>query len=1101
MKNSLLLILLLGITETIKAQCSANVPTYIIDLTATPDTTWVLSQADAQNRLGQCCGVPTNEDCISFEITLNENAAGIFFDYDGAPSYGSLHWRVDCGPEYNLRDTICVTDAGPFTLTFCKPGNDNGNYTLISIPRPTFPDDQIVPRNCIQPLEVLGVEANTVTWQSISPGAPGQYNNLLSCTDCLEPVFTPDQTIPSEIHYQVCGYPILDYCVGNFLYCDTVKFFIQDSLELSILPEQPSFCAGSSVQLSAQASGGDLTYNYIWYNSALQVVGTGPTFQASAGGTYLCEVRDGNYEPGFCDNFFESVNVIESLPTVVSGGSDQVLCANSPSANITASFQNSTGVVWGGGSGTFQNGINAPNNVYVPTANEINNGNVILTLTSVGAGSGCNSVSDQIQLFFTDTISTNLSDIALPCFNDDVSVNPLVSGGTAPFTYSWSNGINTLSNTLGDGSYCLTISDAMGCQVSKCIVVTEPQPLSVVLDPKPSDCNGSDNGTIGTTITGGTAPFSYNWSSGADSQNLTNLSPGTYNVLVEDNNGCQISASAQISEPVVLTATYSHENVTCNGYSDGSINVEIIGGISPYVYSWSNGSVDQDLDELPGGNYALVITDANGCSENIAVAVEQPDQLMINTISVSNYNGYGVSCNGMQNGELEANVIGGIQPYTFEWSNGSSTQSIFDLANGTYTVIIKDSNECSVIGSAEITQPDSLIVTINPSDVSCNGGADGWIDVTVTGGTPTYTYEWSTGQSSEDITTLSEGEYALTVSDANNCYYVVEQVVIDPNMLEIDEVVTNVSCFNLSDGSIDITCNGGTLPYTYQWSNGVLIEDISELPSGQYSAVVTDANGCWTQISMSIVQPDPVSINGNNVNPACNGESNGQIETFVSGGTSPYLFSWSNGSDQQNLNNLAAGEYNLSVTDANNCEYSQTFTLTQPSTLINSVNTPVYFHNNNISLYGESDGSIYVQAFGGTEPYSYTWSNGSNSQNQQNLSAGTYYLTIEDAQGCLKLDTIVLTQPSDLALPTIYTPNEDGDNDSFEIRGIEAYPDNEFIVVNRWGNVVYSEDKYHNTWKGTHLNGEELPDGVYFVILKINNEEIERNTYVHIKRY
>jgi gliding motility-associated-like protein len=198
---------------------------------------------------------------------------------------------------------------------------------------------------------------------------------------------------------------------------------------------------------------------------------------------------------------------------------------------------------------------------------------------------------------------------------------------------------------------------------------------------------------------------------------------------------------------------------------------------------------------------------------------------------------------------------------------------------------------------------------------------------------------------------------------------------------------------------------------------------------------------------------------------------------------------------------LTAGAYDLSLTDENGCIAEQTFVLDQPEVLTLDLSSPLNFHDHNISLYGENDGEIDAAIAGGTLPYSYTWTNGDDVEDLTGLNAGVYSLTVVDAQGCIVSDTIELTQPYELELPTIFTPNRDGENDVFDIHGIEAYPDNELTVVNRWGNVVYTEENYHNTWTGTHTNGEELPDGVYFVILKINGGEIEKNTYVHIKKH
>lgn len=1651
MKNLLTTLMLLCAVHGINAQCTSNVPTIIIDLSANPDTTWVMYEVDAPDRLGQCCGVPASQDCIRFEITLHPNAAGVFFDYDGAGAFGSLSWQLNCGTAYNLKDTICVTDPGPFTLTFCKPGGDNGNYSLVSVPKPTFPQDQFVPRNCMQPVEVLGVTGSSVTWQSISPGAPGQYNSNLSCTNCLTPTFTPLSNSPNEIEYRVCGYPILDYCVGNIQFCDTVKFTIQDSLQLSVSPLQPEFCSGGSALLTAQATGGDGIYNYIWYNSSLQVVGTGPTYLATATGNYTCEVRDGNYDPSYCDDFFESVTVVETLPPTINAGGDQMLCATSPNAAISGTYQNANSVIWSGGSGTFQNGNTSLNNVYIPSSSDIETGFVILTLSTTGVSGGCLNSSDQIQLFYIDTIETNLSDISLLCKYGTASINPTVTGGIAPFTYLWSNDTLTAQNTLGEGTYCLNIEDANGCQATKCISlvaptsldvvtsstpasinggadgtatanvsggvgpytylwsnggttptitnlnygiytvtitdangcirlgsvvvneprcngfyvstgatnvtcfdgsngtanvvvfggespytyqwndplnqtttnisfltagvymvvvgdkngcfaintasvnepdpmintilqtnvaiqggntgqaqanvyggvggysynwsngatissitnltagwytveisdanncsltdsvfiteppctdfyvmigttsplcyglmtgtasvnmvngvapysitwstgqtnvtdisnlpagfhsvqvtdaigcqvyqtygVSEPSAISIGFNPTPSTCFGFDNGTIDASITGGTYPYYYyNWSNGSITEDLINMAPGNYYLTVEDQNGCQATDSTKLVEPEILTATNVYDHVSCFNNSDAWIQINVLGGTYPYVFNWSNGSTSQNLSgidiggyilniydanncsllnaasviieqpsmveiqdivvncPIPGesstlvsvvptggnagysvsydggitfnaygtfafllpvnagydivvrdtnncmsnvshididsnltisavdfntcyvmgqtnetisltisggsvdysistdngatflpegqltssllinnnyqlvamdqkgclsdtisivlpdvlsqntsvvsnyngsqiscynmadgealcipiggtspysyewnngqtsasasglsaGTYTVVIEDSNGCQITGSVTLINPDEVNTSVAVLTNYNGYGVSCYGAQNGNLNAQVTGGVAPYACTWNTNDTSPSITNLPSGTYSVVVVDINGCSTTGSATITQPDSLAVAMQLADVSCNGGSDGFINVTVNGGTQPYNYAWSTGDSSEDIAALSEGSYSLVLSDANGCQYTSNQMVIDPNTIDISIETSPVKCYNQANGAIELSCSGGTMPFVYQWSNGSNTEDLTGLESGFYRVVITDANGCWTTISVEVEQPDSLAIVGNITMPKCYSDTNGLIDVTVTGGTTPYIYSWSNGSYSQDLNDVSAGYYMLTILDSNFCALSNGFTVSQPAMLTVDLSSPLNFHQHNISFYGGNDGVIETSILGGTQPYESSWSDNHSTTNSDNLVAGLYTITVIDNNGCKAMDSIKLTQPDALELPTVFTPNQDGDNDFFDIHGIDAYPDNEFIVVNRWGNVVFEEKKYHNTWKGTHKNGEELPDGVYFVILKINNNQIEKNSYVHIKRF
>ncbi|TNF47875.1 MAG: hypothetical protein EP305_06730, partial [Bacteroidetes bacterium] len=668
MKRTLLLLCLsIFIFGKANAQCDPEVPTYVIDLSANPDTTWVLFEADAQNRNGQCCGVGSNENCIQFLITLHPNAAGIFFDYDGAGAFGSLNWREDCGTPHSLKDTICVTTLS-FTLTFCKPGSDNGNYTLISVPKPTFPEDQFVPMNCVQPVEAIGVTANTVTWQSISPGAPGAYDSYMSCTDCLEPVFTPNPAGPTEIEYRVCGYPLLDYCVGSFIYCDTVKFTVQDSLKISISPTTPAFCAGDSIMLTAAATGGDGVYNYIWYNSSLQVVGTGATYYASVAGSYTCEVRDGNYEEGYCDGFYASVPVAQTFPPVINAGADQVLCAQSPNAAIIGTYQYAAGITWSGGAGTFVNGIYEDTNVYIPTTAEINAGVVTLTLSSSGVGGGCVDSDDQIQIFFVDTVETDLSDMTLLCDNGTISINPTITGGVAPFSYSWTNGINTADNNLGEGTYCLTIVDGNTCQTTHCLTISAPPAMNLVMSSTPVTVDGGSDGTATANISGGVGPYTYLWSTGGTTATITGLPYGIYTVTVTDANGCEREGSVVVNEPRCngYSINTSSTNVSCFDGNNGSADVVITGGSSPFTFLWNDplNQITQTATNLSAGVYTVVVTDANNCDAINTATITEPSQ-MINTMSHVD-----VTIQGGNDGSAQASVTGGTGGYSYSWSSG-----------------------------------------------------------------------------------------------------------------------------------------------------------------------------------------------------------------------------------------------------------------------------------------------------------------------------------------------------------------------------------------------------------------------------------------------
>lgn len=1343
LKLLLLFVMSMPVYFGIAQQCDTAVPLYIIDLSANADSTWVLFEEDALDRNGQCCNATTNENCIQFQITTNSNCAGIFFDYDGAGAYGSLDWQIDCGPEYNLKDTICLTGGGTVLLTFCKPGTDNGNYTLVSVPQPTFPEDQFVPENCEQPVEVLGVTQTTIVWQSISPGAPGDYDSLLTCTNCLTPVYKPIPGGPTQVAYQVCGYPILDYCVGEFDFCDTVVFNSLDSIKLNITPANPSFCLGGSVDLTANGSGGDGNYTFIWYNDMLQPIDTGVVLTATSPGTYTCEIRDGNYDPLYCDNFFESVTVVETNPPVVNAGADQLLCADGPEVTLNGTIQYATGGVWSGGNGTYNPSSTDLNATYTPTQAEIAGGVLNLTLTTTGAGSSCSNASDIIQIAFVDTIQTDLTDISLNCFGSMASVTPAVSGGIAPFTYSWTTGANTLNTDLGVGSYCLSITDGNGCQATDCIVVSSPTELLASISSTPCTTNGGTDGTATVSPSGGTGPYTYLWSNSGTTQTQTGLSYGIYTVTVTDANGCTREESVVVNEPQCngFTVSTSFNPVMCNGDSTGSATVTASGGSAPYTYAWNDyaSQTSATATNLPGGAYQVIVTDNNGCFAIGVASIFQPaalsnnmthndattlggtdgsaqvnisggtgtysytwstaestagisnlsagwyfvdvmdengcvlqDSVMINEPPCNQYllyvNTTSPLCNGDANGGADLAILNGVGPFAIDWSTGESNMmSISNVTAGSYSVSVTDGQGCYGNLNFVIPEPAPMSIALLSTPSTCSGANNGTIDMTVVGGTyPYYYYDWSSGQTTQDVINLEPGSYSVTVTDENGCTATDATSLTDPQPIQVSYASTDVTCSGGTDGAIDITVTGGTGTFTYDWSNGATTEDLNNidvggyilnvtdgnfcspnnpitiivneplpviadsmfancptpgelnalfevfpdggtpdyslsfdggstylpygtftqmLPTGQsYQLQVMDTNGCVSSVYQvdidptvvidsiifnpcypgsqtdelvlvypqggtpdytisynsgtsfgvlgdyaltlpindsyyimakdskgcnsqlySITLPDAFTATTEIANALCYGDNNGGIDLTVSGGTVPYTYAWSNGSTSEDIISLYEGQYSVDITDSNGCVISEAYTITDPDSLYIVLSSPVNSNGQNIDFFGGSNGEIDATVYGGTEPYNYSWDgSGSGDEDLFGLSAGEYLLYVQDNNGCLATASIILIQPMDLALPTAFSPNEDGANEIYNIHGIEAYPDNVLMVFNRWGNKVFEQESYNNyanAWGGENNNGDMLPDGVYFVILQINGDEIEFNTYVHIKTH
>jgi gliding motility-associated-like protein len=253
---------------------------------------------------------------------------------------------------------------------------------------------------------------------------------------------------------------------------------------------------------------------------------------------------------------------------------------------------------------------------------------------------------------------------------------------------------------------------------------------------------------------------------------------------------------------------------------------------------------------------------------------------------------------------------------------------------------------------------------------------------------------------------------------------------------------------------------------------------------------------------VTITQQSPVQLLANSINPSCYGYSNGLINLSASGGAGPYTYAWTNGEVSQNLSNIPAGTYIVSVLDANHCGKTETFVITQPDSLYAEITGYTFSTGYNVYPYGGSNGNISLEVTGGTNPYAYIWSNGSTTQNLENVPAGPYIVIVTDNQGCKDTAAITLSQPYVLEMPTAISPNGDNQNDYFVVHGLDVYPDNEILIYNRWGDEVYSKKGYMNEWNGEGPDGRSLPDATYFVILKVRVGDTDRvlTGYVDVRK-
>ena len=592
--------------------------------------------------------------------------------------------------------------------------------------------------------------------------------------------------------------------------------------------------------------------------------------------------------------------------------------------------------------------------------------------------------------------------------NGQISLS--ATGGTPFYEYSLDGGVSwqyqSIFSGLEEGFYNATVRDSLGCSDElEDIQILAPLPISVNVDVENVSCVGSSDGSASVVLVSGGTPsasgYSYSWQNesgvnlwpanlSATNSTVNNLLPGTYQLEVEDNNGCAIIYSPIIiDEPLDVTidlsvfSSYNGENISCFGFSDGVILANAGGGTGLFTFNWYVSTQSDDirtnisagfdtLSLVPQGDYTVVVTDSKGCTNQAEISLTQPDSIDVDFEDVIN-----IRCEGNTDGQATATFSGGLGfgNYSVVWTDTlNNTISLFpqasNLSAGTYYATYTDNNGCFGSDSLTIDYSElfSLTNTNDTTSVSCLGAIDGSFNFNVVGGWLPYTYYWNDplNQQSANAVGLAPGTwYTNIVTDGEGCVLIDSVYVTEPeDIVEITtySIVDN-DCYGETNGSIDLVVSGGTPNYDFQWSGpstNSTNEDVSNLAKGVYNVVITDAFGCEITATYEIDGPDnPLLINSvTTTNVSCNGLSDGtaSLNNQITGGTSPYInIDW----DGENPDVLVAGNYNVEVTDANGCKSSSSYTIFEPDAY--SVTIDV------VHEYCEGqNGSIVVQASGAT---------------------------------------------------------------------------------------------------------------------------------------
>jgi gliding motility-associated-like protein len=467
------------------------------------------------------------------------------------------------------------------------------------------------------------------------------------------------------------------------------------------------------------------------------------------------------------------------------------------------------------------------------------------------------------------------------------SVTLAASSSTPNVTYLWSNNATAATTSVSSAAtYSVTVTDlANGCTAASSATVNQYSALNISLVKQDLLCNNINTGIIDISVSGGFGNYTYLWNDGITSEDRSQLSASTYSVTVTDNNNCSASTSVTIDEPAAVTILETHIDILCSGDNNGSINLSVNGGQLPYSFSWNDGVTTKDRSNLIFGTYNVTVSDQNNCTATISVSLTQPPQLIISSSSQD------AGCNGANNGSIDIFVSGGIMPYSFLWNDGVTTEDRNNLPPSSYKVTVTDNNGCSVMTTEIVSELAAFLADFVITDETCSGKLDGSINVVLSGGASPFTYIWSNGMTTRDVTGLAAGNYTVTITDANNCRLIETQTVDILTTLSINSEIENASCPPVADGKIKIIVSGGTAQYNFTWSNGFNSSDNIDLSPGNYSVTAIDANNCTISGNYSVIYEYTLGVNVNATPPdtIIRGES---VQLDATSNNSPVTFEW-----------------------------------------------------------------------------------------------------------------------------------------------------------------------------------------------------------------
>ncbi|WP_046744103.1 T9SS C-terminal target domain-containing protein [Kordia zhangzhouensis] len=951
--------------------------------------------------------------------------------------------------------------------------------------------------------------------------------------------FTPPTDVVGTLYYYcVVSQTASESCTAT---SDVSEVIINLGPSIDTQPQSQELCTADTVNaLTVSFSNGVGTPTYQWYSNTIDDTTTGTPIAGATTDSYTPVITSPGTTYYYCIITFSSggcaeivsntaeiiVNetpVISDFAETICSGNSFTVSPNTTNGDIVPA---NTMYTWAAptvsptGSVTGASAETNPQTTISQTLTNTTTSPAIVTYTVTPMAGICAGTPFTVEITVNPAISANVTITQIDCFaanNGEIVTN--ISGGVpfttgTPYIISWTdpNGFtssNTTISNLEPGDYILTVQDEGGCPFTETYTITQPNELLLTVDTENSiSCFGANDGEIAITVAGGTQNYSYSWTrNGAafsNDEDITNLSAGTYEITVTDANGCgPVVQSFVITEPTELMVSLANQtNVACFGETNGAIDINVIGGtptetspgVFEYTYAWTgpNGytSTSQNINNLAAGTYNLTVTDANGCTDTLSVIITQPNEIVIS------YTATEIECYGDDDASITiTNISGGSNPYTIEWSNFGQGMSQTNLGPGDYTITVTDANNCAAAVTVTIAEPPIFAIDPVVQQISCNAANDGSISLNFQGGQDPIDFEWADDPNAgTERNNLGPGTYTITIVDGTPCTISETFVIVEPAELTLSANITNaLDCDDASSGAINLLISGGTPPFTTTWSNGAVTEDLDNITAGDYFVTVVDANGCEATDTYTIIRPSPIVIDVDTETVVnCNAYTASQTFTAqASGGVPPFTYTWSSGTvtgvNDEMMSTSQNGLVILEATDSLGCLSSYTFEVDIPEySDADFTLTSTAFET--FGIYSQIDPIQFINTTTG-DYINVSWDFGDgNFSNEENpihsyASPGAYTViqTVTFPEGCVytRIITLAIEKGYKLIMPSAFTPNEDGLNDRFRpvFIGLDSM---ELNIYDTWGSLIYSETGDNvQGWDGK-VKGEYVENGNYY---------------------